>query len=198
MSAPSANLAILKKIMFYTAVVAVQNYKTVKKIIVVMLVKQRVKSYGKKKLKEENCLLTVLSMQLFVRLKPITRKTIPNSATVSMWLLLRPNLRGKEMKQKKQYLNSYLLQQSKIGRLKQMIIINPDLKDNYEKQIKNSNSLRNEIEQKIAQVDDGILSEILFQKYILGRPLEEVALVINYSKRQTERLHIKALEKFKF
>ncbi len=101
------------------------------------------------------------------------------------------------MKSKKQYLNSYLLQQSKINRLKQMIVINPDLKDNYKKQIENSKALRYEIERKISKVDNGLLSEILFEKYILGRTLEEISFIINYSKRQTERLHIKALEKFK-
>ena len=49
----------------------------------------------------------------------------------------------------------------------------------------------------IDAVDGGILSEILSQKYICGRSLEEIGYLINYSKRQTERLHIKALLKFK-
>ena len=101
------------------------------------------------------------------------------------------------LKLKKQYLNSYLLQQSKINRLKQMMIINPDLKETYQRQIEISKTLRNDIERKIALVDGGILSELLFQKYILGRTLEEISYVINYSKRQTERMHITALEKFK-
>ena len=100
-------------------------------------------------------------------------------------------------KNKKKYLNSYLLQQAKISRLKQMMLLNPDLKENYQKQIIQSKALRNEIEKKISLVDDELLSEVLFQKYILGRNLEEVGLAINYSKRQTERLHVTALEKFK-
>ena len=99
-------------------------------------------------------------------------------------------------KNKKEYLNSYLLQQTKINRLNQMIALNPDLKSEYKNQIKKAEILRVNIENKITLVDDGILSEVLFQKYILGRTLEEVALAINYSKRHTERLHSAALEKF--
>ena len=100
-------------------------------------------------------------------------------------------------KSKKKYLGSYLLQQSKINRLKQMIVLNPDLENDYKEQIQKAKTLRNDIEKKISFVDGGILSEILFQKYILGRTLEEISLVINYSKRHTERMHITALEKFK-
>ncbi len=99
-------------------------------------------------------------------------------------------------KNKKKYLSSYLLQQSKINRLKQMIVLNPDLESDYKDQIAKAKTLRDDIEKKIALVDNGILSEILFQKYILGRTLEEISLVINYSKRHTERMHITALEKF--
>lgn len=100
-------------------------------------------------------------------------------------------------KSKKKFLNSYLLQQSKINRLRQMIVLNPELESHYKEQIKHSNILRNDIEKKIALVDNSILSEILFQKYILGHTLEEISLIINYSKRHTERMHITALEKFK-
>ena len=100
-------------------------------------------------------------------------------------------------KTKKEYLCNYLLQQAKIDRLNKMSLLNPDLKTKYEQEIQSAKAIRNEIEDKIARVDGGILSEVLFQKYILGRNLEEVGLAINYSKRQTERLHISALEKFK-
>lgn len=99
-------------------------------------------------------------------------------------------------KNKKLYLKSYLLQQSKISRLREMISINPDMKEEYEKQIVRSKNLRKNIEYKISKVDDGLLSEILFQKYICGKTVEEISLIINYSKRQTERFHIAALEKF--
>lgn len=98
---------------------------------------------------------------------------------------------------KKKYLNSYLLQQAKIIRLREMISINPDLKEVYNHQILSAQALRDEIEAKINLVDNGVLSELLFQKYICGRTLEEISVIINYSKRHTERLHIIALEKFK-
>ena len=59
-------------------------------------------------------------------------------------------------KNKKKYLSSYLLQQSKINRLKQMIVLNPDLENDYKDQIEKAKTLRNDIEKKIALVDNGI------------------------------------------
>ena len=50
-----------------------------------------------------------------------------------------------------------------------MIVINPHLKESYCLEIAKAEKLRRDIEEKIAAVDDGILSELLFQKYILGR-----------------------------
>jgi predicted transcriptional regulator len=97
---------------------------------------------------------------------------------------------------KKQYLNSYLLQESKINRFNRMIEKNPQNRPIYIKEIENAKTTREEIENKIFAIDDEVLSELLFQKYILGLNLEEVGYKINYSKRQTERLHRKALEKF--
>lgn len=98
--------------------------------------------------------------------------------------------------EKKQYLKSYLLQEAKINRLNQMIIINPQNRSEYNNKIIASNKLRNEIEAKINTLNDPLLSELLIQKYILGRTLEEIGYILNYSKRHIERLHIKALEKF--
>ena len=98
--------------------------------------------------------------------------------------------------EKKQYLSKYILQEPKINRLKIMIINDPQNKENYEKEIIKSKRIRLEIEEKIGAMEDELLAEILFQKYIFGLNLEEVGYAINYSKRQTERLHRKALEKF--
>ncbi len=98
--------------------------------------------------------------------------------------------------EKKQYLKSYLLQQSKIDRLNNMIEINPEKKDYYTQEIENAKRIRAQIEEKISAIDDEVLSELLFQKYVFGHNLEDVGFIINYSKRQTERLHRKALEKF--
>lgn len=99
--------------------------------------------------------------------------------------------------EKKKYLNQYLLQEAKISRLKAMSKITPELKSDYEAQINESLELRREIERKINQVDGDILSELLFQKYIFGKTLEDIACILNYSLRHIERLHIKALDKFK-
>lgn len=101
------------------------------------------------------------------------------------------------LKNKRNYLKSYLLQQAKISRLKEMILVNPNFKETYRQEIKTAENLRSEIEEKISQMEDEILKELLFQKYILGKTLEEIGYIINYSKRHTERLHIVALEKFK-
>ncbi len=100
------------------------------------------------------------------------------------------------MKTKKDYLKQYLLQQKKINRLHEMILINCKNKKEYEKQIKQCEVLRDEIEEKINAVDGGILSEVLFLKYACGKNLLEVSYIINYSLRQTERFHKNALEKF--
>lgn len=97
---------------------------------------------------------------------------------------------------KKEYLNQYLLQQAKINRLNQMMYISPDKKESLLKEIEACVNLRDEIELKIKQVDGGILSELLFQKYVLEKSLLEISYTLNYSKRQIERLHIKAIDLF--
>lgn len=99
--------------------------------------------------------------------------------------------------EKKKYLSHYLLQEARINRLYEMIRINPSRKSEYEIKISNCKHLREDIEEKISEMDDQLLCELLYQKYILGKTLEEIAIILNYSKRHIERLHIKALEKFK-
>ena len=68
-------------------------------------------------------------------------------------------------------------------------------KKSYEEKANNCRELMKSIEKAITAVDDGILSEILFQKYVLGRSLETISCAVNYSKRQIERLHLTALER---
>ena len=94
----------------------------------------------------------------------------------------------------KKYLKSYLLQESKIRRLKESTLKFPERKSEYDKQIRNCKKTRLQIEEKINCIENEILREILFRKYILGNTLEEISFNLNYSKRQIERLHIKALE----
>ena len=98
--------------------------------------------------------------------------------------------------EKKEYLNQYKIQGIKINRLKEMALECPKNQEIYILKINSAQKLRDEIESKISAMKDEVLSELLFQKYVFGLPLEEVGYIINYSKRQTERLHRKALEEF--
>lgn len=98
--------------------------------------------------------------------------------------------------EKKKYLSLYMLQNEKIRRLNEMSINNPERKADYLLQIKEARVLREAIEQKIEKVDGGVLSELLFLKYVCGKTLLEISYELNYSVRHIERLHIKALQKF--
>lgn len=95
---------------------------------------------------------------------------------------------------KKNYLKQYLLQEKKIKRLEETVKNNPSEAIFCQKEIENCKKLRQEIETKITSLDDPILSELLYEKYILGKTLEDISFNLNYSVRQIERLHIKALE----
>lgn len=100
------------------------------------------------------------------------------------------------LNKKKEYLKSYLIQAKKIERYEKIECRSKKEENTYKKYIKISENRRNEIEEKIQKIDDELLIELLFEKYIFGKTLEEIALILNYSKRHIERLHIKALEKF--
>ncbi len=97
---------------------------------------------------------------------------------------------------KKSYLNSYLLMGATIHTLNEMIFRNPSQKNRYLKKIEKLERTRNEIENKISKIEDQRLRIILYEKYICGRTLEEISLILNYSKRHIERLHISALKEF--
>ena len=97
---------------------------------------------------------------------------------------------------KKKYLNSYSLQNKTIYRLMKMAEQNPVSAKKYEEEIRRAERLKAEIEEKIAATDGGILSELLFFKYACGKTLEEIAEILHYSVRHTERLHKKALKLF--
>ena len=95
---------------------------------------------------------------------------------------------------KKAYLEAYLIQQTKITRLQSLMHVNPKSSDRYIRQIEKSELLREKIENDVDAVDGGILSEVLAQKYLCGKTLEEIALMLDYSKRQIERFHSRALD----
>ena len=99
------------------------------------------------------------------------------------------------MKDKKQYLKKYLFQRKKIERLNEMIILNPRSRARYLEQIAKSEQLCEEIEDKINNIDDERLREILILKYIFGKTLKEISNIIDYSLRHTERMHTIAVKK---
>ena len=99
-----------------------------------------------------------------------------------------------DIETKRDRLKKYRILISKIGRLKSMVKICPENRSRYGCEIKECVTERDGIEQAINGVDGGILTEILALKYMCGKSLEEIALDICYSKRQTERLHLKALK----
>ncbi len=98
--------------------------------------------------------------------------------------------------EKKDYLDLYLVQQSRVKRLKKMIRDFPEEIDRYSPLIEEANNIRYKIEEEIEAVDGGRLTEILSQKYLCGNSLEITALHLNYSKRHIERLYKVAMEKF--
>ena len=101
------------------------------------------------------------------------------------------------MNEKKKYLSLYMLQHARIERLVGMLESGTGNQAECLAGIRKANELRNEIERKIKEVDGGVLSELLYLKYVCGKPLLEISFILNYSVRHTERLHKKALEKLK-
>lgn len=100
------------------------------------------------------------------------------------------------MQKKKQYLKKYIIQEKRIKRLEEMIILNPKKQAVYTDEIAACEALKREIEEKISKVDNDLLREVLFLKYTCGKSLTQVAEMISYSRRHTERLHVSALKSF--
>lgn len=95
--------------------------------------------------------------------------------------------------EKKQHLREYRLQQMKILRLTETLQKYPGEAERCRAKIEEAWKIREKIENEIDAIDDFLLREILSQKYLSGYTLGEIAIQTNYSKRQIERLHIKAL-----
>lgn len=98
--------------------------------------------------------------------------------------------------EKKEYLSLYKLHQAKIRRLSELIADYPDDSQKFKTQLLNAQISRDKIEKEIEMLNNPILSEVLAQKYQCGKTLEEIAFCMNYSTRQIERMHIKALNLF--
>ena len=102
-----------------------------------------------------------------------------------------------DIEKSREFLKKYRVLITKISRLKSMINLCPENKKQYLSLIKECIVKRDRIESVINSVDGDILSEILSLKYMCGKTLEEIAEDICYSKRQTERMHLKALSAVK-
>ncbi|MBE6729144.1 MAG: hypothetical protein E7568_02785 [Ruminococcaceae bacterium] len=98
------------------------------------------------------------------------------------------------IEQKKEYLQMYPLLQARIRRYDILTLRNRDKKNKYREMSRQAQTMRDCIEKDIETVRDKRESEVLAQKYLCGLSLEETAEILNYSKRQVERIHIKALE----
>ncbi|MBO4433226.1 MAG: hypothetical protein J5852_06840 [Clostridia bacterium] len=98
-----------------------------------------------------------------------------------------------DIENKKRKLRKYRVFLSKISRLKDLISLCPENKERYTKEIGRCRAARDSIEKAIDAVDGDILSEILSLKYMCGKTIEEISLDICYSRRHTERMHLKAL-----
>ncbi|MBE6787817.1 MAG: sigma-70 family RNA polymerase sigma factor [Ruminococcaceae bacterium] len=97
---------------------------------------------------------------------------------------------------KKEFLRSYTLQQAKIKRLKDMQTLFPEKAKQYQTEIKRCLEARKRIEKSINSVKNELYKEVLIQKYICKKTHEEIGLILNYSTRHIDRLHLRALEMF--
>lgn len=100
------------------------------------------------------------------------------------------------LSEKKEYLSLYKINQAKMRRLKELISDYPDEAEKYRENLHEAKLMRDKIEKEIELLSNPVLAEVLAQKYQCGKTLEEIAYCMNYSTRQIERLHLKALGEF--
>ena len=100
------------------------------------------------------------------------------------------------LSEKKEYLSLYKIHHAKMLRFKELIEDYPDEAQKYKEQLYEAKLMRDKIEKEIELLSNPILVEVLAQKYQCGKTLEEIAYCMNYSTRQIERLHLKALDEF--
>ena len=98
--------------------------------------------------------------------------------------------------EKKLYLQNYAVYIAMSSRIKEMIKSYPSEKARFLPQLNLAMRICECIENEIELVKPRILSEILAQKYLSGKSLDEIATLMNYSKRQIERLHRSAIKMF--
>ena len=103
-------------------------------------------------------------------------------------------MREMSVDEKRIYLEQYPLALAVINRCYLLSAKNADKSEKYKREISEAILLRDFIENDIGNITDKIESEVLAQKYLCGKTLEETAVMLNYSKRQVERIHVSALE----
>lgn len=96
--------------------------------------------------------------------------------------------------QTKKYLAGYLLNMARVQLLKRKLEVYamsaPSIKREIDICIKNSG----EIEEIVNSCNDILAREVAVRKYIYGQSLEKIAEELNYSVRQIQRIHNKAVE----
>lgn len=100
-------------------------------------------------------------------------------------------------RKKREYLKGYRIQQMRIVRLNELMQDYPHMAVKYSTQLQQCVAYCQKMEDEIDAIGDEFLSELLLQKYMCGKSLEEIGLGFGYSKRHMERLHVRALERFK-
>ncbi len=100
-----------------------------------------------------------------------------------------------ELDEKREYLKKYRVLAARANRMREMAKLCPENSERYTCDMNETVKLRDNIEHAVNAIDGGVLTEILSLKYICGKSLEEISFAIGYSKRQTERLHIRALQR---
>lgn len=98
--------------------------------------------------------------------------------------------------EKKAYLALYPMQIVKIRRYNILKMLNADKKDEYRLLIEKAVFIRDMIERDIEKLEDITDCELLAQKYLCEKSVEEISKELNYSKRQTERRLTKAISRF--
>lgn len=124
-----------------------------------------------------------------------TKLSYGQYVTLVKYNLEKESRKNQRIKDKKEFLSSFLLQQAKINRLQSMLEDGTISNSEFEERVLKCEKKRLQIEEKIEKVDNEVLREVLTQKYLCGKTLEQIALILNFSKRHIERLHIAALEK---
>ncbi len=99
------------------------------------------------------------------------------------------------LEEKKKYLKNYQVVATALKRTERQIMLYGKREEILKEQ-KEYVATLSKIKEEISLLDEPLLREILIQKYLCGLTLNKISGNLNYSIRQTTRLHKKALELF--